>query len=122
MYMESFNWIIGKTFTEVKQVNNYGDELHFVSDEGTFVFYHDQNCCESVGIEEVHGDLNDLVGAPLLVAEERTETGETADAWADSQTWTFYEFRTIKGSVTVRWLGTSNGYYSERVDYKLLDK
>ena len=58
--------------------------------------------------------MDDLVGTPLLVAEERVNNG-TNDGY-DSCTWTFYEFRTIKGSVTVRWYGTSNGYYSESVD------
>lgn len=33
----------------------------------------------------------------------------------------FYKFSTIKGSVTVRWCGTSNGYYSTRVKFKKIE-
>jgi hypothetical protein len=82
-----------------------------------FRMYHDQNCCESVTIEDVCGDWNDLLYEPLLTVEERIDTrGEEYG----SSTTTFYEFATIKGSVTVRWYGSSNGYYSESVDFEML--
>lgn len=59
-------------------------------------------------VVDVCGDIKNLVGAPLLMAEESSESME-------SGTWTFYEFATVKGSVTIRWLGESNGYYGEEV-------
>lgn len=84
------------------------------SDGSSAVFNHHQDCCEQVCIEDINGDLSDLVGVPILVAEERYEYSE--DSYGDT-TWTFYTFRTIKGSVDVRWLGTSNGYYATGVSF-----
>lgn len=82
-------------------------------------FCHEQCCCERVFIYDIIGDLKDLEGSPLLMAEEVSQ--DIPDGWTeptyDSFTWTFYKFATAKGYVTVRWLGTSNGYYSERVQF-----
>ena len=103
------------------------DQLIFSCENGRkCIFYHAQDCCEGVRIEDICGDLSNLVGAPLLRAEERTNNDETPDgivcpATDDSYTWTFYEFATIKGSVTVRWLGESNGYYSESVSLQVVE-
>lgn len=111
--------LLGKTMTSVE---NKGDELVFTTTEGkSFKLYHSQDCCESVSIESVVGDLADLVGEPLLVAEESTSgehpEGYTAKEYEESFTWTFYKFATRKGYVDVRWLGESNGYYSESVEF-----
>lgn len=122
-----FEYLLGKTLVSVNvDTDDYsGQYIKFVTSEGeTFMMYHEQDCCESVSIESIEGELSCLVGNPILLAEEVTKysdavTGE--DAWDESQTWTFYKLATIKGYVDIRWYGSSNGYYSERVDFvKLL--
>ncbi len=82
--------------------------------------WHSQDCSESVELHDITGDLSDLIGTPILEASERSSTDNKPHGDADSWTWTFYELRTIKGSVTLRWLGESNGWYSERVDFAKL--
>ena len=97
----------------------YQDESKFVitTKEGDFKFYHAQDCCETVQIEDVVGEISDLIGNPLLLAEEVSSENEPAPSkYTESFTWTFYKFATIKGYVDIRWLGESNGYYSESVD------
>ena len=107
--------MVGESFERVSVAGD-NDKLVFATSDGFEVeFYHNQNCCESVSIEDISGDLTDLVGSPIMVAEERSNCSETECA---SETWTFYTFRTMKGTVDVRWHGKSNGYYSERVDVR----
>lgn len=109
--------LVGQTFKKVYFVEE-DDELIFETDTHKYIFYHQQDCCENVYIESITGDLEDLIGVPLLVAEERTsKKNPKSEEWDEAYQWTFYEFRTIKGSVTVRWYGTSNGYYSTSVDF-----
>jgi len=91
--------------------------------------YHRQDCCESVSIQDIVGDLQDLVGGPILKAEEVSnyEPSSKEDIELTKQgnlrgscTWTYYKFATIKGYVDIRWYGESNGYYAESVDFILL--
>jgi hypothetical protein len=107
--------LTGKTLVSLV---DEGNELIFKTTDGeTYRMYHEQDCCESVVLEDVVGDLQDLVGSVILVAEE-VEGESPADFEAyESYTWTFYKFATRKGYVDLRWLGQSNGYYSESVSF-----
>jgi hypothetical protein len=114
---EYFNVEVLKGKTLASLVNE-GDELVFKTTDGeTYRMYHEQDCCEHVRIEDIVGDLEDLVGSEILIAEE-VEGESPADFEAyESYTWTFYKFATRKGYVDLRWLGESNGYYSEGVSF-----
>jgi hypothetical protein len=104
----------GRVFTRVTGSVGSG-EMVFENDTERFVFFHHQGCCESVDINDITGDLEDLVGEPLLIAEEVSGATEPDEEHYESYTYTFYKFATRKGYVDVRWLGESNGYYSESV-------
>lgn len=109
--------MVGCVFTSVKESKNKED-LDFHGTKN-FSMYHDQDCCEHVYLEDISGDLEDLVGTPILEATVETNSDGKPLPESDSEfTWTFYKFRTSKGYVTLRWYGSSNGYYSEEVTIK----
>lgn len=111
--------LLGKT---LESVVDSGNLVTFTTVQGeVYEMYHEQDCCESVSLESVDGHLEDLVGTPIVMAEAVVgadrEPLRASDAEYGSYTWTFYKFATSKGYVTLRWYGTSNGYYSERVGF-----
>lgn len=112
---------LGRTFIKIEKADD-DESITFTAVTGEkWKMCHYQDCCESVTIESIVGDLSDLIGSPILRAEEATSGVKPDDVPApkygyDSVTWTFYKLATIKGYVDIRWIGESNGYYSEGVD------
>ncbi len=117
MYL-NINMLLGKTLSSI-DVNEDQDEITFTVEDGSsFLMYHSQDCCKCVTIEDIVGDVYDLIDSPILLAEESTNSDEPPSEYHESFTWTFYKLATRKGYVDIRWLGESNGYYSESVNFK----
>lgn len=94
------------------EVGSY--EVAFISVDGRkFSMCHYQECCEDVSIEDVVGDVDDIIGNEILYAEERKSDTELIEY--GNEQWTFYNIATIKGAIDLRWYGTSNGFYSTDV-------
>lgn len=117
--------LTGLTFSKVELLpDDISEEpigVRFETPTGrVFHLRHYQDCCEEVYLQNVCGDLQDLVGEPLTLAEEAISNQHPADyeptGYEDSFTWTFYKFATRKGYVDLRFIGMSNGYYSEGVE------
>lgn len=118
-----FDELIGKTITKIEGAEKYSSQITFHTDEGIFRQSHLQDCCETVEVEDICGDIEALLGSPICLAEEVTHVNENPPEIEvpydqESYTWTFYKLSTIKGSVTIRWYGASNGYYSESVYFE----
>lgn len=119
--MSTIEELKGKTLVSVSGAHEGSERIVFEADSGaTYAMLHHQDCCETVALAEVVGDVNDLIGSPILEAEEVTNRNDKPSEYAESWTWTFYKVGTIKGHVTLRWLGESNGYYSEDVTFARL--
>ena len=120
----SFSDLLGHTIAQIEWRKNWGydrsDELIFTLEDGEkYKLYHDQDCCESVLIEDIAGDLESVLRSAIQLAEVVSNSGGVVGD--GTYTWTFYKLVTHFGTVTIRWYGTSNGYYSEEVRWAKVD-
>ena len=119
-----FNVLKGKVLVAVEKYSyseDYDCLIFKTLDGEIYLMAHYQECCENVYIDDICGDFADLLNEEILVAEERSSDVTEEDRRDDdSCTWTFYHLATLNGDVTIKWFGSSNGYYSESAElYKI---
>lgn len=118
--------LVGKIFVSY-EICQYKEYIKFFDIHGNYyIFYHDIQCCEQVYIDDICGDLNDLLFTEILksemVSSEMSEDDlNKKEAYNDWGEWYFYKLDTIKGSVTLRWCGISINY-STKVVVEYIDK
>ena len=111
-YAVNFEQLTGMTITAV--VYKETDESLLIHlNTHVLEMIHHQDCCETVYLADVVGSFEDLIGYPLLEVSESIVDIESEDY---SSTASYYNFRTVKASVQLRWVGESNGSYSETVE------
>ena len=129
--MSDLDVLVGQT---IEKINVGDDQVDIYTFQGGhYRLTHIQDCCESVYVEDVEGKPDDLVGAEVLefVAPSsdddehitRRALFDIDDKYAGSEsfTWTFYRMDTDKGGLVIRFVGESNGYYSEEVDFVVIN-
>ena len=112
----------GKILKDIKIEGT--ENIFFIDEDGIeYKMFQDYDCCANVYIEDICGDINNIIGSEIIMAEEVINRDlSPLNKFDESYTWTFYKFATVKGYVTIRWYGESNGYYSERVDFVINDE
>ena len=84
-----------------------GNEIHLYANNGLTFSLGNPRDAE---IEDICGELVDLVGSPITMAEEESWDDDPSDDYS-RLAWYYYKFATVKGYVTIRFECT-DGYYA----------
>jgi hypothetical protein len=105
--------IVGETLAYV-DVDPEGDHILLTTVSGRqFSIFHRQDCCESVRIQGLDGEWSELFGK--VIQEAKHEEEDLQETY-ESGTLTALTFKVDGATVVSRWIGESNGYYSECVN------
>lgn len=117
-----FSSLVGETITKIDGMKDGSDKVTFYTKSGNvYHMYHEQDCCENVRLVDVYdctyvGQYDDV---DSTVSSAEKACSPPPFDFGDSMTWTFYHIKLGMGYISLRWVGESNGYYSESVEFFL---
>ena len=109
--------LVGEVLTHIDTDEKNNEVLLTTASGRQIKIFHSQDCCESVYIEDTEGNWHELIGKVLVEAKhEESSEGDPPQEYAESWTRTSLTFKVDGATVISKWIGESNGYYSESVD------
>lgn len=83
-----FSCLLGHIIKNVIGLNKGSPMVDIEMEDGSvYVLHHNQYCCESVEVADITGDIKDIIGSPLLMAEVVTNSDEARpEEWTESWT------------------------------------
>lgn len=107
--------IEGTTIERIIHEDVKSPYIYLVTDKGVFKI-HPADYMADTHLADGGEDLQDLIGQKIIEFSERSnQTMKNPGQDEDTQTWTFYNIRTLKSTVSLRFYSTCNGYYSEDI-------
>lgn len=104
--------------TKIEGAAAESDEIVIETKDHRYRMFHYQDCCEYVRVTEIVGNLENILNQEIIKAEEFVDSGPTDSKYDQGSTMTDFKLTTEKGVVTIKWVGESNGYYSESVAFE----
>ena len=112
--MEYKNWervgishLLGKMVESIT-LNDDKTELTIVCKGGyRYLMMHEQDCCESVWLDDLDGELSDWQNVTVLEASESASLADSTE-----MQWTFYRLACNLHSLCLRWCGSTDSVYS----------
>lgn len=114
---KTYTELVKRKIASVTQLTK--DVILFKFEEGPdWRMYHDFDCCERVEVDHLP-DFSSMIGQELgKVTKLAVECGGSYGSDFESFTYTRFTFRDMRwNTIHISWLGESNGYYYEGVDF-----
>lgn len=104
--------LVGET---IKVIKAEKESVYIEMESGkAWHIYHMYDCCETVFVYRIDGEIADLLGKEVTrFEEEQTDEFLFGHEPCESHTWTIYTIVAGGYKVVFYWLGESNGYYME---------
>ncbi len=110
--MLSIDVLLGKTITHVQGLQVNSEEVILTTQCGNvYQMGHVQEGDEHISLYSLRGNLDDVLHTPIVSVDEDIDD-DSCDSPV-SRTWTDYRIVTAKGAFSIRWLGISDGNYSD---------